>query len=100
MSQHQRERTAPTVPKHGDSSAARRSGLDRLLATLGGLALLFGGELDAELERGRQLQAGIVAERDLHLPPRDSRVTEKNQAKEERDVEQGRALRQSGGQHS
>jgi membrane protein len=64
------------------------------------LALLFGAELDAELERGRQLQAGIVAERDLQLPPRDSRVTEKNQAKEERDVEQGRALRQSGGQHS
>ena len=44
--------------------------------------------------------AGIVAERDLQLPPRDSRVTEKNQAKEERGVEQGRALRQSGGQHS
>ena len=64
------------------------------------LALLFGAELDAELERGRQLQAGIVAERDLQLPPRDSRVTDKNQAKEERDVEQGRALRQSGGQHS
>ena len=64
------------------------------------LALLFGAELDAELERGRQLQAGIIAERDLQLPPRDSRVTEKNQAKEERDVEQGRALRQSGGQHS
>ena len=64
------------------------------------LALLFGAELDAELERGRQLQAGIVAERDLQLPPRDSRVTEKNEAKEERDVKQGRALRQSGGQHS
>jgi hypothetical protein len=43
---------------------------------------------------------GIVAERDLQLHPRDSRVTEKNQAKEERDVERGRALRQSGGQHS
>ena len=33
------------------------------------LALLFGAELDAELERGRQLQAGIAAERDLQLPP-------------------------------
>ena len=43
--------------------------------------------------------AAIVAERDLQLPPRDSRVTEKNQAKEQRGVEQGRALRQSGGQH-
>jgi membrane protein len=64
------------------------------------LALLFGAELDAELERGRQLQAGIVAERDLQLPPRDSRVTKKNQAKDEQDIEQGRTLRQSGGQHS
>jgi len=64
------------------------------------LALLFGAELDAELERARQLQAGIVAERDLQLPPRDSRVTEKNHAKDEQDIERGRTLRQSGGQHS
>lgn len=62
------------------------------------LALLFGAELDAELERGRQLQAGIRAERDLQLPPRDSRVALKNQAKEEQDVERGRALRESRGQ--
>jgi membrane protein len=61
------------------------------------LALLFGAELDAELERGRQLQAGIVAEQELQLPPRDSRVTEKNQAKDKKDVERGRALRRSGG---
>jgi membrane protein len=61
------------------------------------LALLFGAELDAELERGRQLQAGIAAERDLQLPPRDSRVAEKNQVKEEQDVERGRALRNSRG---
>ncbi|BBZ64562.1 hypothetical protein MMON_58630 [Mycolicibacterium monacense] len=32
------------------------------------LALLFGAELDAELERGRQLQAGLPAERELQLP--------------------------------
>lgn len=62
------------------------------------LALLFGAELDAELERGRQLQAGIPAERDLQLPPRDNRVAIKNQAKEEQDVERGRALRESRGQ--
>jgi membrane protein len=62
------------------------------------LALLFGAELDAELERGRQLQAGIAAERELQLPSRDSRVTEKTRAKEEQDVERGRALRQSRGQ--
>lgn len=64
------------------------------------LALLFGAELDAELERGRQLQAGIAAERDLQLPPRDSSVADKNQAKEERDVERGRTLRRTRGQDS
>ena len=37
------------------------------------LALLFGAEFDAELERGRQLQAGIAAEEDIQLPPRDTR---------------------------
>lgn len=61
------------------------------------LALLFGAELDAELERGRQLQAGIAAERELQLPARDTRVADKNRATEERDVERGRALRQSRG---
>jgi membrane protein len=57
------------------------------------VALLFGAELDAELERGRQLQAGIPAERNLQLPPRDSQVADRNDAKEEQDVERGRALR-------
>lgn len=61
------------------------------------LALLFGAELDAELERGRQLQAGIAAENDLQLPARDNRVAEKNQAKELEDIERGRALRESRG---
>jgi membrane protein len=61
------------------------------------LALLFGAELDAELERGRQLQAGIPAETELQLPPRDNRVAEKNEAKELEDVERGRRLRESRG---
>lgn len=61
------------------------------------LALLFGAELDAELERGRQLQAGIAAEEDLQLPPRDTRVVDKNQAKDDEDVRRGRKLRQSRG---
>jgi membrane protein len=61
------------------------------------LALLFGAELDSELERGRQLQAGIAAEQDLQLPPRDNRVAEKNQAKELEDLERGRRLRESRG---
>ena len=61
------------------------------------LALLFGAEIDAELERGRQLQAGIAAERELQLPLRDSTLVEKNEAKEQADEERGRKLRQSRG---
>jgi membrane protein len=63
------------------------------------LALLFGAELDAELERGRQLQAGIAAEEELQLPPRDDRVTMKNEAKKQQDIERGRRLRQSRGRN-
>ena len=37
------------------------------------LALLFGAELDSELERSRELQAGLVAEDNLQLPARDER---------------------------
>jgi membrane protein len=62
------------------------------------LALLFGAELDSELERGRQLQAGMPAERDLQLPARDTRVVEKNEAKDEQDLKRARALRESRGQ--
>lgn len=61
------------------------------------LALLFGAELDAELERGRQLQGGIEAEETLQLPPRDTRASEKKQAKKAQDVARGRALRRSAG---
>ena len=62
------------------------------------LALLFGAELDAEIERGRQLQAGIPAEHDIQLPPRDTRVIEKTDAKDDRDIEQGEHLRRSYGE--
>jgi membrane protein len=61
------------------------------------LALLFGAELDAELERGRELQAGLPAERDLQLPPRDTRGIRKNRAKDERIVERAEKLRRSQG---
>jgi membrane protein len=59
------------------------------------LALLFGAELDAELERGRQLQAGLHAERELQLPPRDTRLLDRNETKEQQDVERGVQLRRS-----
>jgi membrane protein len=38
---------------------------------LSNVALLFGAEFDAELERSRQLQAGLPAEEALQLPERD-----------------------------
>ncbi len=41
------------------------------------VALLFGAELDAELERGRELQLGVAAEESLQLPVRDTRGIQK-----------------------
>ncbi len=57
------------------------------------LALLFGAELDSETERGRQLQAGIKAEQTLQLPPRDTKASDKNAAKDEKELTQARAIR-------
>ncbi len=57
------------------------------------LALLFGAEIDAELERARELQSGIEAERTLQLPPRDTRNSEKAEEKLDKRVAEGRRLR-------
>lgn len=61
---------------------------------LANLSLLFGAEFDAETERGRELQAGIQAEESVQLPPRDTQQTDKRREQEEKDIEQGRQLRQ------
>ncbi|MRJ75256.1 YihY family inner membrane protein [Aeromicrobium sp. SMF47] len=61
------------------------------------LALLFGAELDAELERGRQLQAGIAAEETIQLPPRDTRNIEKAEKKHQSDVADAREIRADAG---
>ena len=61
------------------------------------LALLFGAEVDAELERGRQLQAGIPAEKSLQLPPRDTKVSDKNAETDAKYVERGKRLRETRG---
>ncbi|MDZ5076218.1 YihY/virulence factor BrkB family protein [Nesterenkonia sp. HG001] len=61
------------------------------------VVLLLGAELDAELERGRQLQAGIEAERTLMLSPRQLKSAEKSAQKYEQLVAQGQALRMSEG---
>lgn len=58
------------------------------------MSLLFGAEFDAEVERGRQLQAGIKAEKTLQLPPKDTKKSEKMQAKEDEHIRQGRELRE------
>lgn len=57
------------------------------------IALLLGAELDAELERVRELEAGIHAERFLQLPPRDSSGSVKAEEKLEERVAAGRELR-------
>ena len=61
------------------------------------LALLFGAEFDAELERGRELQAGIEAEKNIQLPPRDTSQSEKAQLQEDKEIEHGRTLRETAG---
>lgn len=57
------------------------------------LALLFGAEFDAEVERGRELDAGIAAEESIQLPPRDTRASDKKAKKAEKDITEGRSLR-------
>jgi len=62
-------------------------------------ALLFGAEFDAELERGRELQAGIHAEEDIQLPKRDTRQIAKKDEKRAKDVLDAIEIRESAGQH-
>ena len=64
------------------------------------IALLFGAELDSELERGRELQAGIAAESELQLPARDTRGIRKARKKEQKDIERGRRIRDRADQGS
>lgn len=66
---------------------------------LANLSLLFGAEFDAELERGRQLQAGIKAEEELQLPPRDTRQIDKKEHQEQDEIAHGRSLRERHGHH-
>jgi membrane protein len=62
------------------------------------IALLFGAELDAELERGRELQAGVAAEESVQLPPRDTRNIEKAEEKEQKTIAAARKLRSTRGE--
>jgi membrane protein len=57
------------------------------------VALLFGAELDAELERGRELQAGLAAEETLQLPVRDTHRIQKALARRAKDLAVQREIR-------
>lgn len=56
--------------------------------------LLLGAEIDAEVERGRELQAGIEAEETVQLPLRDTRGVEKQEKQQQKLVEEGVELRE------
>lgn len=62
--------------------------------------LLFGAEVDAEIERGRELQGGLPAEETIQLPPRDTKGIEKKQEKTDKLVDEARQLRRDNGQPS
>jgi membrane protein len=61
------------------------------------LALLFGAEVDAELERVRELESGIKAEHSVRLPLKDSSGADKAQEKYEERVREGRRIRRRAG---
>jgi membrane protein len=61
------------------------------------IVLVLGGELDAELERSRQLQAGIAAEEQIQLPLRDTRQVEKKTEKEREQRQEMRRVRMEAG---
>lgn len=61
---------------------------------LGNIALLVGAELDAEIERLRELRAGLPAEERLQLPPRDTRTFGQRSARAARDAEEARLIRE------
>ena len=63
-------------------------------------ALLLGAQLDAEIERVRELQAGIRAEHHIQLPPRDTRASTKETAQHQHDIRAGRKLRHHHGDHT
>ncbi len=61
------------------------------------LALLFGAEVDSELERARELQAGMPAEQSLQLPPRDTSGIEKTEKKQAAAEQEAREVRLNSG---
>ncbi len=59
------------------------------------MTLVVGAEIDAELERGRQLQQGLPAESQLVLEPREVSAARRRRERNESDVARMRSIRQS-----
>ncbi|MCC2592885.1 YihY/virulence factor BrkB family protein [Tessaracoccus sp. OS52] len=59
------------------------------------IVLLLGAEVDAEVERARELQGGIEAEASIQLPPRGTTKVEKMKKARDKFEADGRALRES-----
>lgn len=55
--------------------------------------LLLGGQIDAELQRSRELVAGLASEEKLHAPPRDVKTVTKALEKHQKLVDEGRQVR-------
>ncbi|WP_423493957.1 YihY/virulence factor BrkB family protein [Microbacterium esteraromaticum] len=62
---------------------------------IGNMALLLGALFDAELERVRELRAGIPAERDLQVALRDTERIERAAARDVEEEQAARRLRRS-----
>ena len=56
-------------------------------------AFLFGAEVDAEVERARELQAGLHAEETIQLPPRDTTASDKAAEKQQKAVDEAADVR-------
>ncbi len=59
------------------------------------LVLLLGAELDAEVERSRELNDGIAAEEQIQLPPRDTKASDKKAGKRRDAVLEDRKTREA-----
>jgi len=62
---------------------------------IGNISLLIGALLDAELERIRQLRAGIAAERDMQIQMRDDERLRRNARADMQDARQAHRFRRS-----
>ncbi|MFD4421133.1 YihY/virulence factor BrkB family protein [Agromyces sp. NPDC058484] len=60
---------------------------------LSNLAMLFGAVLDTEVERARQLRAGVAAENQVQLPLRDDRTIETNREQRASDYRASSAMK-------